>query len=143
MYKLHNSKMKHQFLPHYFKYIGLTLYLIVGFLPSTQAFINGFYGRPEETQTLGIPLIFFSHIFEILKLSGILLYALAKDKVFDEFMVKIRLESMYIVFFITLVFIFIRFIIDQNWHMSASYLLEAQVVLFLVLNKIRKQLITS
>ncbi|MEL7002151.1 MAG: hypothetical protein AAFN93_05365 [Bacteroidota bacterium] len=133
--------MKYQFLPYYFKWIAIILYVIFGLLPNFQHFVNGFSGNPSDTRNLGIPTIFFSQTFNIIQYVAILIYALSKDKVFDEFMIKIRLESMYMIFFATLVFILAKIIISNEWEMSAALLFEIQVVSFLILNKIRKNLL--
>lgn len=132
--------MKYQFLPHYFKYIGLTLFLLTGLLPNIESFADGFNGYPHGTRSLGIPEIFHSQAFHLITYLAILIYALAKDKVFDEFMVQIRLGSMYIVFFLTLIFIVFGLLINDEWKISPSYIFEGQIILFLVINKIRKQL---
>ena len=135
--------MKYQFLPHYFKFIGLGLFVSTGLLQWANAFINGFNGTPEGTMNLEVHRIFFSSTFYILGYVGMILYALSKDKVFDELMIKIRHESMYMVFFGSLIFILIGLIINIDWKMSASYIIEAQMICFLIINKVRKYLILA
>ncbi len=135
--------MKYQFLPHYFKYIGLTLFLVTGLLPNIESFVDGFSGNLYGTRSLSIPEIFHSQAFHLTTYLSILMYALAKDKIFDEFMLQIRLETMYIVFFVTLIVLVIILLINEEWKMSPSYFFEAQIVLFLVINKIRKQILIS
>ncbi len=130
--------MKFQFLPHYFKYIGLILYFSFGLGSGLQAFINGFYGLPEDIKTLGIHPIFFSEKFDLIQYFGIFIYAFSKDKIIDEFMIYRRLESMYITFLASLVFIFLRLLFNIDWQIDASYFFETQILLFLIINKCRK-----
>ena len=120
--------MKFQFLPHYFKYIGLFLYFVLGVLPFANDFVAGFAagyeagsGREIDSPDylFGLPDYLFSKTFQIIHLLGVLLYAMAKDKVFDEFMLKLRMESLYIVFFVTLIFILFRIAILMAYISSA------------------------
>ena len=135
--------MTFQLLPHLFKKIGLILFLLAGLPAWSVAFMKGFAaGSGFETSNLDfLPSLLTSHSFTIISYAGLLMYALSKDKVFDELMIKLRLESLYLVFFGTLVFIFIRILIGGDWEMSASYLFEAQVIFYLVINKIRKSVL--
>ena len=83
-----------------------------------------------------LPKLISQEVLEIIAYSGLLLYAFARDKVFDEFIYKIRLETVYLIFFGSLFFILGRKIIQGDWEMSASYLFEAQIILYLLINKI-------
>ena len=142
--------MKFQFLPHYVKYIGLTLWIITGLPGALEASLNGLidgwngnHSLGPDTHTLGLPAIFHSSTFEILSCCALLLYALAKDKIFDEFMLKLRLESVYLMFFGTLAYILVSVMVGENWEMNAIYLFTAQMVFFLLVHKARKMLLRS
>ena len=128
-----------QFLPHYFKYIGLTLFIGYFIIEFYSGFTAGYSGKPYGSTSIDfLPNLINQEIIEIVAYSGLLLYAFSRDKVFDEFIYKIRLESVYMIFFGSLIFILGRKIIQGDWEMSASYLFEAQIVLYLLINKIRK-----
>lgn len=128
-----------QFLPHYFKYIGLSLFIGYFIIEFYAGFTAGYSGRPPGSTDIDfLPSFLSQEIIEIIAYSGLLLYAFARDKVFDEFIYKIRLESVYMIFFGSLFFILGRKIIQDDWDMSASYLFEAQIIFYLLINKIRK-----
>jgi hypothetical protein len=128
-----------QFLPHYFKYIGLTLFIGYFIIEFYAGFTAGYSGKPYRSASIEfLPKLLSQEIIEIIAYSGLLLYAFSKDKIFDEFIYKIRLESVCMIFFGSLFFILGRKIIQGDWEMSASYLFEAQIILYLLINKIRK-----
>jgi len=128
-----------QFLPHYFKYIGLPLFIGYFIIEFYAGFTAGYSGRPNGSTNIDfLPKLISQEVLEIIAYSGLLLYAFARDKVFDEFIYKIRLETVYLIFFGSLFFILGRKIIQGDWEMSASYLFEAQIILYLLINKIRK-----
>lgn len=128
-----------QFLPHYFKYIGLTLFIGYFIIEFYAGFTDGYSGKPPGSTDIDFLTNFISQeVLEIIAYSGLLLYAFSRDKVFDEFIYKIRLESVYMIFFGTLIFILGRKIIQGDWDMTASYLFEVQILLYLLINKIRK-----
>lgn len=129
-----------RFLPYYFKWIGLSLFVLAGLPSWVRSFLIGFTGGAslDDPVVFTLPDFYSSQIFMIVSYLGLLIYALSKDKVFDEFLVRLRLESLYLVFFGTLIFILVRMIIGGDWEMSASYLFEAQVIFYLIINKVRK-----
>lgn len=138
--------MRFQFLPYYFKYIGLVLIIIYLCTEFANGFYAGFTGAkfPQEIdldhsidRLIEYPSFISAKVFIIIGYFGFLIYALSKDKVFDEYMIQRRLESIYITFFGSLIFILVRTIFDVNWYIQATYLFESQMILFLVVNKIR------
>lgn len=135
--------MKFQFLPHYFKYIGLILYIIYFGTSCLDDIIAGFNMEPydPDRMSFGLEQYLNKKFIDFIGFAGILIYALAKDKVFDEYMIKLRLESMYLIFFGTMLYILFRILFYSDWQMSAGYLFEVQIIAFLLLNKVRKYFI--
>jgi hypothetical protein len=128
-----------QFLPHYFKYLGLTLFIGYFIIEFYAGFTAGYSESKFTSNNVDFLPNFRSYeIIEIIAYSGLLMYAFARDKVFDEFIYKIRLESVYLVFFGSLFFILGRKVIQGDWEISASYLFESQIILYLLINKVRK-----
>jgi hypothetical protein len=137
--------MKFQFLPHYFKYIGLVMVLVYYCTDFANGFYRGFTGQPYEssysrggdtTQLINYPDFIPANLFTLIGYTGFLVYILAKDKLSDEFVIQKRLESAYIVFIGTLIFLIL--VILLNWDFSAIYLFEVQVLLYLIINKVRR-----
>jgi hypothetical protein len=114
-------------------------------------FANGFYRgitgqeyessyekNGESEQLLNYPDFIPLNGFTLIGYLGFLIYALAKDKIFDEYMIQRRLESVYLVFFGTLCFLI--FMILMNWDFSVIHLFEIQMVFYLILNKARRSI---
>ncbi|MEQ8476578.1 hypothetical protein [Fulvivirga sp.] len=136
--------MRLQILPFQFKYFGLLLALIFAGPTWLSAFMDGFHSLPEDTNaSQHLSSFFKSNTAEILGYVGLMVYVLSQDRIKDEYLTKIKGDSLQIVFFGTLIFIIIRLILQGDWDMSATYLFEAQVFIFLILNKIRKVIILS
>lgn len=142
--------MKYQLLPHYFKFIGLALYLIAMLPDGIPSFIQGFNSGLEgyEGPTMYVlddRMLFGIFIpkslivlFNTISIIGIIIYALSKDKVFDEFMQKLRFESIQIVFFLSVLVILLMYIINPDIRFDAYNLLQIQLIAFLIIHKFRK-----
>lgn len=133
-----------RFLPHYFKYIGLAIYILFGGAIFLQDFSTGFMAaNDKELEYRKFPDFLYHNWMTIVAYVGILIYALSRDRVFDEFILKLRMESIAIVFFGSLLFVMVRLIFDASWEMDAAYLLEAQLIFYLIINKARKSLLAQ
>ena len=129
--------MKFQLLPYPFKYVGLGLFLLFSFPSLAYDFYVGF--TRESTSAMPLPLIISERLAPLGHI-GLLIYLMAKDRVFDEYMLKLKLESAFMVVMITLSIITIIEFGKGNWIVNAGYFFEIQVYAFLVLNAIRKRL---
>jgi len=136
-------------LPHVFKQIGLTVFLI-GFVVSMiddgrHGFIDGW----NEARSIGedeIPFVrimpdFVSKLADYATMLGLLLYILAKNRSEDEFAQKLRYESAYIVLVVSIFLVFILYIIDSEINLSPSTVLMLQMVFYLIVRIIKKFLI--
>ena len=140
--------MQLRLLPSYFKKVGLGLFLLTVWPSFFRGFIDGYNSGAESEQMfgfepfhfLGIP--FFSDAFfeicSILALIGLIIYAASRDETFDEFMQRLRMEAMRLTFFISIIFVFFLLIMDITSNFSALYLVELQVIIFLVVKKLKK-----
>ena len=129
--------MKFQFLPHYFKYIGLVLFALFTIPYFLYDFYLGFTGQSMQTEG---PIFLPSEIVSPLGHLGLLVYILAKDRIFDEYMIKLRMESAFITVVVTLLLINFLQILKGSWVVNASYFFELQVFSFLIIHAIRKRL---
>jgi len=104
-------------------------------------FLEGYYSHTPTTKEVTpiLPSIFLGEIARIIAYSAIIIYALSKDKTFDELMIKVRLESTYMIFFGTILFFFGRLLFNIDASIAASSLIEVQIICFLILNAIRKR----
>ncbi len=133
--------IRYQFLPHYFKFIGLGLFLSILLTHFIGGFIDGLTS-PFETTTGPESLKFLEGpTSEIISFLSILLYALSRDKIFDELMVKMRMETLYFVFVLTLLFHLGQLTNLFDNEIAASKVIQYQVLAYILLNSLRKRLL--
>jgi len=97
--------MKLQILPNWCKKLGLLLFFISFIIGGVDDFKKGFidgynYNKRNFTPIKDDPTYFLSlfgetgiHIFEMLSIFGMLIYMLSKEKIEDDYIDKLRLES--------------------------------------------------
>lgn len=142
--------MKLKLLPNYFKKIGLSLFLLTFWTNFVKGFIDGLndpgdppseYIEPlSEFTFLGINFFSepFFEVMAVLSLLGLVIYALSKDKVFDELLQKLRLEALRLTFLLSVIFILIVQLLNEGLVLSGQFLMALQVIIFLFIYKIKK-----
>ncbi|MCD6544761.1 MAG: hypothetical protein J7K34_09655 [Flavobacteriaceae bacterium] len=110
--------MKTQILPNWFKKIGLILFIVGSIIGGGDDMVEGFkdgynesrYGISEKQpqNNNGLITMFVggentTHIFYVLSFIGMLIYMLSKEKIEDDYINKLRLESFQLTSIITLI----------------------------------------
>ena len=133
--------MKNQFLPNYFKWIGLLMF-IVGGVPE---FIEGYNdATPCDNcvhDTINSP---FSEqtafILSVISLLGMIIYAVSREKIEDEFIKMLRWQSATLAFVITAVLMLITLLIYRKADILTAYnILEIQLYLYLIIFFFKKR----
>ena len=139
-------------LPHYFKWIGIAVFLI-GFLINTidegrRDFMKGYnegkIDSGEEVVEYNFQPIFpekLMHISDFTMLIGLLLYILSKNKQEDEFAQKLRYESAFIVLVLSILIILIVYIINSEIRIEPSFLISSQMFAYLILRTLKRKII--
>ncbi len=140
--------MQLRLLPNYFKKIGLALFALTVWPSLMRGYIDGYNDAagttemtpPAEFTFWGITVFSdaFFEVFSILAVIGLIIYALSRDKVVDEFLLKLRMEAMHLTFFLSMVLILALLLFGIKSEMNALYVLELQVLIFLVAKKVKK-----
>ena len=132
-------------LPHVFKWIGITLFIIGFVLGAIDDGRKGFMEGYNETSHEPIKIEFkrilpekVSQIADYVTLFGLLIYVLSKNKRDDEFTQQLRYEAAYIVFVITIIFILILYVINPNLRLEPSTFIGVQLVLYLIIRYFRR-----
>lgn len=126
--------MNIQILPHIFKKIGLFLFIAY----PVGHFLLGFFNPFHSNEEGGFQFL-LGDFLEIGALIGVIIYFISKEKVEDELIKRIRLESMSIAFLISviiLLFLSIGRLINQ---VDASLMFLLQLTLFLVIYHYQKR----
>ena len=132
-------------LPHAFKWIGITVFLI-GFVlgaidDGRQGFLDGYNDASRDPVKVEIERILpekVSQIADYVLLFGLLIYVLSKNKRDDEFSKQLRYEAAYIVFVVTVGFIFILSIFIPELRLEPTTFIGAQMALYLILRYFRR-----
>ena len=119
--------MKTQILPNWFKKVGLIIFIVGSIIGGGDDFMRGWNSVDCNCETLektsqdnkGLITVFVggegtTHIFYVLSFIGMLIYMLAKEKVEDDYINKLRLESFQITSIITLIIAILLFAFSNS-----------------------------
>jgi|TARA_R110000744_G_C19212159_1_gene546177 hypothetical protein len=137
--------MNFQILPNRFKTIGLFLFIIGFVIPLILAFTSGF-SEPytsNETSRLTEKVIdsSLSKLLDILSIVGMLIYMLSKEKVEDDYIIKLRLESYQLATILCLIIIFILHIVNNEMIFNVSDIIYAFIILYLITFYLKKKIL--
>lgn len=136
-----------QFLPNYFKKIGILIFVVAGIPSMKKGYTEGYnqargISSPEGFEVFSVFGLTITepvyNMASIIGVVGLLLYLFSREKLMDEFLVRLRLESIQITFILTALFLFLMLFFEHDRRISAVGLIEYQVVLFLIINTVRK-----
>ena len=138
-------------LPHYFKWIGITIFftgLIISAIDDgRQGFINGWNDAiddPSERIETEFNPVFpkrISHIADYMSLFGLLFYILSKNKIEDEFIQKLRYESAFFVFTLSILILLIIYAFNDDFKVSPSDFLSLQMIAYLIVRSVKRKVI--
>lgn len=140
--------MNIQILPNWFKKIALIVFLVTSIIPAADGLINGVRGDRysyNESKTHGIVSIFVGgekviHIFEIISILAILAYMITKEKIEDDYIKLLRLESYQLTFIIIIVISFVFFFFNKEFVFGISDSLSLFLWLYLIIFFFKKRL---
>ncbi|MEM6318243.1 MAG: hypothetical protein AAF960_11280 [Bacteroidota bacterium] len=126
--------MNIQVLPHVFKKIGLFLFIAY----PVGHFLLGFFDPIQEDGKSGFHP-FWSEAIDVGALLGVIIYFISKEKVEDELIKQVRLESMSIAFLLSVGVLLLLSIALGGQSVDASLMFVLQLTLFLILYHYRKK----
>ncbi|TDS18489.1 hypothetical protein DFQ03_0192 [Maribacter caenipelagi] len=137
--------MNFQILPNKFKSIGLIIFIIGFVIPFTIGFINGL-SQPfnsNETSRLTEKLLQPNLLkwLDIVTIFGMLIYMLSKEKIEDDYITKLRLESYQITTIFCLSTIIIFHVINNEMTFYVSYMIYAFMLLYLITFSLKKRFV--
>ncbi len=147
--------MKIQILPNWCKKLGLFIFILFSFLGVGDDFNEGFKSgynaysgdRNQITNTSENLMIFSSyfgertlHLFEILGIIGILAYMMSKEKVEDDYINKLRLESFQLTAIIGLGLTILLYAFSKDLKLTLDYFIMLFLIFYLVIFFIKKRI---
>ena len=131
--------MKTQILPHKFKIVGFFLFIIGFILSGINSFMEGWHSVDKNfTGDLKTFSERTEHIFNIMFVVGTIVYMISKEKIEDEYINKLRLESFQLSSLIFLFIALIAFIFPTQTKFSVDEFILVFVPIYLVTFYIKK-----
>ena len=137
--------MNFQILPNRAKSIGLAIFIICSCFPPLTAFILGISSSFISNESTRLTQALFNPLFllwlNILGIIGMLIYMLSKEKIEDEFITKLRLESFQITLIILLVTTLILLLFGDTLMFNVSYVAYMFIFIYLIIFYLKKRLL--
>lgn len=148
--------MKTQILPNWCKKLGLILFIVASTLNGSLNFINNSInqygisgintselGEQSNNGLLGLLNVFsggaLSYGIDFFAIVSILIYMISKEKVEDDYINKLRLESFQLTFIIGLITTIVIYILHKNLKLTLDYfifpLLWSYIIIFFIKRK--------
>ena len=152
--------MNIQILPNWCKKVGVLMFITFVILSGINGAIDGYNSydnnvnderevlfpdenlnaKPKLELSKSKVLGDYVHVFNILAICGMIIYMMSKEKIEDDYINMLRLESYQLT---TLIFLFaclIIYIISENIHLTVDYYIELFLTLYLVVFFIKKRI---
>ena len=139
--------MNFQVLPNWCKKIGLITFVSGAFIEGRDAFIEGATGKPylslQESGVFTFREYFgesLMHFFGILSLIGMVIYVLSKEKIEDDYIDKLRLESYQITALLGLSVTIVLYTFSKDIKLTLDYFIILFLWTYLITFAIKKRL---
>lgn len=138
--------MKTQILPNWCKKLGVTMFILFSFISNGEEFLDGMTGAPYNSETSDyLPFLnYFSepvlHLFSIISMLGVLIYILSKEKVEDDYIQNLRLDSFQLTAIIGLVISILLYSFSKDMKLTLDYFIYLSTWCYLIIFFIKKRL---
>jgi|TARA_B110000967_G_scaffold198204_1_gene230912 hypothetical protein len=145
--------MKIKMLPNWGKKLGFLVFIISmiinsTFIESRKSFYEGYYvGLGGEKEILILKPILFErvlgsqslHFFSILIIIGLIIYMFSREKVEDDYIDKLRLESFQLTSLIGLAVLIILYIVFKTLKLELDYFVLIFLIIYLNIFALKKR----
>lgn len=146
--------MKIKMLPNWCKKLGVFLFLL-GFISTCsisearKSYLEGYYSYENKQIKIPEPEPIFIeqqfgkiglHVMEVVILLGLLFYMMSKEKVEDDYINKLRLETYQIISIFGIFCTVILYIFFGNLKLSLDYFINLFLIFYLIIFAIKKRL---
>lgn len=135
--------MNFQILPNWCKKLGLVIFFAAELLGAGDSFMDGFnnveLGTHHYFQDVYGPTLF--SIIYVLPMFGLLIYLFSKEKIEDDYINMLRLQSYQITITVFLIIAFVIYLITQNIDLGLEMTLELFMMTYLIIFWIKKRII--
>ena len=135
--------MNLQILPNWCKKVGVALFIISIIPAAHDGYLNGLYGHTADyiaDYSIQVSIgSFLYHVSEILTIIGLVVYLLSKEKVEDDFINKLRLESYQLTALLGLGSSLILYSFSKSIELSLDYFINLFLLAYLIIFAIKKR----
>ena len=137
--------MKIKMLPNWCKKLGFLLFIIGFFISGYTGFQEGFQEglRGKEFNSSEIKHFFSNkliHFFDIVSITGMVIYMFTKEKIEDDYINKLRLESFQLTSFIGLGITIISYAISEDIKLTLDYFIILFLWMYLSIFALKKRI---
>ena len=136
--------MKIKLLPNWCKKLGLGVFLIGFIVSGFKGFMSGLTACNPKTTKYDFFINMFSvsimHVFEVLAVIGMLIYLLSKEKVEDDYINKLRLESYQLISLLSLLLALGLYVFSGSLKFSLDYLINLFLMSYLIIFALKKRI---
>lgn len=135
--------MKLKMLPNWCKKVGVSLFVIGGSIPFYTGFTEGMrtYGS-DATKYNNMDHLYSDptvHLFEIISIIGLVIYMFSKEKIEDDYINSLRLESFQTTALLGLAITIILNIVFGNFSLELDYFTNLFLMFYLTIFAIKKR----
>ena len=136
--------MKIKMLPNWCKKLGFAVFLIGSFISGYKGFMQGLTGELNSNSTkydffvnsFNDPVL---HFFEVLAVFGMILYMFSKEKIEDDYINILRLESYQLAILIGLALTVVIYIVWGNLSFKIDYIINLFLIFYLIIFAFKKR----
>jgi len=126
-------------LPHYFKWIGIGI-IIIGFIFGIDDFLLGYTSGVSKGTTIELDKMLppvYSRISDYFLLAGLLVVILARTKKEDEYSLKLRYESAFIVLISSILIIILVYAFNPDFRIKPGIFILLQMLAYLMVRSLK------
>jgi len=148
--------MKLQVLPNWCKKLGLAFFIIFSFIVARDQVLAGWYSVPYNspyktldyttpppnkitnyTSFFGVKTL---HFMDVISILGILIYMLSKEKVEDDYINQLRLESYQLTAIVGIIISILLYAFSEDIKLSLDYFITLFMYFYLITFFIKKRI---
>lgn len=140
--------MSFQVLPNWCKKLGVIVFVFFSFLEGRDAFFEGFLGVPEKSlQSQGVFSFraFFGEdlmlVFSVASLLGMIMYMFSKEKIEDDFINKLRLESYQLTALLIIIVSLIFYVSNFGTAVELGTFISLFLFVYLLIFAVKKRIV--
>ena len=135
--------MKLKMLPNWCKKLGFLLFIVCIVISGYEGFMKGFTAAASESKEFVFFGNYFSesflHFLEVLSILGMIIYMFSREKIEDDYINKLRLESYQLTAIMGLVVTIMLYTFSKDLELTLDYFLILFLWTYLIIFALKKR----